>query len=56
MLGRVIFPNYLDTGSLVVDVHIDGVIVHTTLIDLGATINIVDIQQDDELSEKSRLH
>lgn len=27
MLGMVIFPKYLDRGSRVVDVHIDGVIV-----------------------------
>ena len=27
MLGKVIFPKYLDPSSPVVDVHIDGVIV-----------------------------
>ena len=41
MLGRVIFPKYLDLGSLVVDVHIDGIIVPHTLIDLGAAINVM---------------
>ena len=41
MLGRVIFPKYLDPGSLVVDVQIDGVIVPNNLIDLGASINII---------------
>ena len=41
MLGKVIFPKYLDLGSPVLDVHIDGVIVPNTLIDLGATINII---------------
>lgn len=41
MLGRVIFPKYLDLGSPVVDVHIDGTIVPHTLTDLGATINVM---------------
>ena len=41
MLARVIFPKYLDPGSPVFDVHIDGVIVPNTLIELGATINIM---------------
>lgn len=41
MLGRVIFPKYLDLGSLVVDVHIDGIIVPHTLIDIGAAINVM---------------
>ena len=41
MLGRVIFLKFLDPGSPVVDVHIDGVIVPNTLIDLGASINFM---------------
>jgi len=41
MLGRVIFPKYLEPGSLVVDVHIDGIIVPNTLIDFGAAINVM---------------
>jgi len=41
ILGRVIFPKYLDPGSHVVDVHIDGLIVPTTLFNLGATINMI---------------
>ena len=41
MLGKVIFPKYLDPGSLVVDVHIDDFIVPNTLIDLGVAINIM---------------
>ena len=40
-LGRVIFPKYLDPGSPIVDVHIDGVIVPNTLIDLMASINVM---------------
>ena len=35
ILGKVIFPKYMDPGSIVVDLHIDGVIVPNTLIDLG---------------------
>ena len=41
MLEKVIFPKYLDHDSPVVDVHIDGVIVPNTMIDLGAGINIM---------------
>ena len=41
MLGRVIFSKYLDPGSIVVDVHIDGVIVPHTLIDIGVAINVI---------------
>jgi len=37
----VIFPKYLDPRSPVVDVHINGTIVPHTLIDLGATINVI---------------
>lgn len=35
------FPKYLDPESLVVYVHIDGTIVPHTLIDLGASINVM---------------
>lgn len=41
MFGWVIFPKYLDPGIPLVDVHIDGMIVPHTLIDLGATINVM---------------
>lgn len=41
MLGRVISPKYLDLGSLVVDVNIDGIIVPNTLIYLGDAINVM---------------
>eukprot|EP00253_Pinus_taeda_P014676 PITA_14676 len=41
MLGQVIHPKYLDPGSLVVDVHINGTIIPHTLIDLGAAINVM---------------
>lgn len=41
VLGRVTFLKYLDPGSLVVDVYINGVIVPNTLIDLRADINVM---------------
>ena len=41
MLGKVIFPKYLDPRSIVVDVHINSVIVPNTLIYLGASINVI---------------
>jgi len=41
MLGQEICPKYLDPGSPVVDVHINGTIVPHTLIDLGAAINVM---------------
>eukprot|EP00253_Pinus_taeda_P025274 PITA_25274 len=41
MLGQVIRLKYLDPGSLVVDVHINGTLIPHTLIDLGATINVM---------------
>lgn len=41
MLGQVIYPKYLDPRSPVVDVHINGTIFPHTLIDLGATINVM---------------
>jgi len=41
MLGQIICPKYLDPGSPVVDVHINGTIIPHTLIDMGATINVM---------------
>eukprot|EP00253_Pinus_taeda_P015329 PITA_15329 len=41
MLGQVIYPKFLDPGSPVVDVDINGTIIPHTLIDLGATINVM---------------
>ena len=41
MLGQVICPKYLDPGSPVVDVHINGTIIPHALIDLGAAINVM---------------
>jgi len=41
MLGQVICPKYLDPGSPIVDVHLNGTIVPHTLIDLGSPINVM---------------
>ena len=41
MLGQIICPKYLEPGSPVVDVHINGTIVPHTLIDLRAAINVM---------------
>lgn len=55
MLGRVTFPNYLDPGSPIVDVHIDGIIVPNTLINLGAAINVVTNETMLKLNVKGAL-
>lgn len=41
MLGWVIFLNYLYPRSFAVDVNIDGIIVPHTMIDYGASINVI---------------
>ena len=41
MLGRVIFPKYLDPGSPVVYVNVNSVIVPNTLINLRDAINVM---------------
>jgi len=41
MLGQIVCPKYLDLGSPVVDVHINGTMVPHTLIDLGAAVNVM---------------
>ena len=41
MLGRVIFPEYLDPGSPVVYVHIDGIIFPHTLTYISFAINVM---------------
>lgn len=41
MLGKVIMPKYLDPGSPVVAIIINGVTVQNALIDLGASINVM---------------
>ncbi|XP_057861677.1 uncharacterized protein LOC131070151 [Cryptomeria japonica] len=41
MLGNVIMPKYLDPGSPIVSIMINGVMIQNALIDLGATINVM---------------
>ena len=41
MLGKVLNPKYVDLGSLVVIVNIKSVSIPNTLIDLGATKNVM---------------
>ena len=41
MLVHIIYLKYLDPGSPVVDVHINGTMAPHTLIDLGAAINVM---------------
>ena len=41
MLGQIIYPKYMDLGSPIVDVHINGTMVPHTLIDLGVVINVM---------------
>lgn len=41
MLRRVIFPKYLDPCIIVVHVHIEEIMVPNTLINLGASINVM---------------
>lgn len=41
MLGKVVTPKYLDPGSLVVNLIINGQVVKNALVDLGPTINVM---------------
>jgi len=41
MLGKLIVPKYLDPGSPLVRFHINNTMVQNNLIDIGATINII---------------
>ena len=40
-MGKTTFQKYLDPGSPIVKTHINGVDIPNTLIDLGASSNIV---------------
>jgi len=43
-MGKITIQEYLDPGSPIVKAHINGVEIPNTLIDLGATINIMSKQ------------
>ena len=49
MMGKIAIPKYLDPGNLVAKIHINGIEIQNTLIDLGATINIMSRQIMDKL-------
>lgn len=58
MLGKVIMPKYLNLGSLVVAIIINGVTVQNALIDLGLSINVMikDIMQHMNLTNIRPTH
>jgi len=41
MMGKTTIQKYLDLGSPIVKIHINGIEIPNTLIDLGSTINIM---------------
>lgn len=43
-MGQISIQKYVDPGSPIVKTHINGVEMPNTLIDLGATINIMSKQ------------
>ena len=49
MMGKITIPKYLDPRNPVVKIHINGTEIQNTLIDLGATINIMSRQIMDKL-------
>ena len=49
MMGKIVIPKYLDPGNPVVKIHINGIEIQNTLIDLGAAINIMSRQIMDKL-------
>lgn len=49
MMGKTIIQKYLDPGSPIVKIHINGIEIPNTLIDLGAAINIMSKQVIDSL-------
>ena len=44
MLGKMTIQKYLDPGSPIIKIHINGTKITNTLIDLGAAINIMSRQ------------
>jgi len=55
MLGKIICLKYLDLGSHVVDVYINGTIIPHTLIDLGVAINVMTTDTMHKLNLQSSL-
>jgi len=44
MMGKIAIQKYVDPGSPIVKTHINGIEIPNTLIELGATINIMSRQ------------
>ena len=51
MMGKISISKYLDPGNPVVKIHINGIEIQNTLIDLGVAINIMSRQ----IMEKLKL-
>eukprot|EP00253_Pinus_taeda_P014719 PITA_14719 len=49
MMGKITMQNYVDPGSPIVKIHINGVEIPNTLIDLGVAINIMSRQTMEQL-------
>jgi len=49
MMGKPIAQKYLNPGSPIVKIHINGIKIPNTLIDLGVAINIMTKQTMDQL-------
>lgn len=49
MMGKTTIQKYLDSGSPIVKIHINGIEIPNTLIDLGAAIKITSKQVMDTL-------
>lgn len=50
MLGNVVIPKYIDPGSPVVQINVNGQVVKNVLIDLGAAINVMTKHTMDSLN------
>ena len=56
MVGKMAIQKYIDPGSPIVKTHINGVEIPNTLIDLGATINIMSKQTMEQLKLPNPLY
>ena len=56
MMGKIILHKYVDPGSPIVKTHINGIEIPNTLIDLGATINIMIRQTMERLKLPNLLY
>jgi len=56
MMGKISIQKYVEPGSPIVKTHINGVEIPNTLIDLGATINIMNKQTMEQLKLRNLLY